>query len=1296
MKYTFSRLTILGLMSLTAASQAVDMNWINAVGNNWNIGASWNPAGPPIGHDVYIDYAPYSLTGAVNSFTTVISNNYTVNKLFTRARLQINSGNLTFNAPGSVIWGELVFNGGDIYGQPFNMWGNFNLTGGGSRGLHTAMTMTGTGLFNAGTLFMVNGTINLSGTLSLGDADFRDGVINVLAGGKIQKTQGAGSATISTSWNGGPRQLNNAGTVTSSSGNITISADGTQSGTFSGTAGGTVTFAGGSHTLNTGTTFNSGVVIQGGSYTLAGTVNTVGAPEFRGGTMFGSGTLAGNKLVLNGSPVINSANVNATGTIEQIAGSLFLVNSTINNSGTFKMAGDFDTRDGVINNSGTFAKTAGAGTGIVGMGWNGGTLQFNNSGLTTSSSGTLRVATGGTHSGTFAATGTGIVQLKSGTHTFNSGAIVGKGFRLDGATMTVVDSLFAQDDPTLLSGTMNGTGSLEAGTITVAGSVGIQGTLTNNSTFDVQQGADIYAVNGTFTNNSTLLLNNSAALTWRDGIIVNNGQITQAGVGTTNMPIGWNGGPRSFSNNGVVTATDGQLNIRTQSSTHTGVFSASGAGHVDLVEGVHTFDGATMDQGSRISGATVDVSTTANFNGSEFVNGTLRGAGTIQGSNLRFVGGGGRNLQGTLTNAGKISIEAADISAVNSTLTNNGTIDINGTGIWRDGIVKNVGLIKKTNDAGTFQMNYSWNGGPRGLDNTGTVRAEAGILQLRGPGTHTGTFESLGSGEVQFPESVHNFNNGAKLKGGAVINGATAVFSGSVDMTGGPEWRTGLIKGNGTLVNGPFFWTGTIGRTIQETLTFAGNVTITGGDYTAVNSTVKVTGVMDFQGDFVYRDGVILNQGTVKKTAGAGTSELNISWNGGNRAFINEGLLEGSSGTILLRAGFSSYDSTTRSITGGTIAVNNGATIQYANGHLSLFDNRSRIILRGPASAFLASNGGAALDTLKLNHGGLEVRDGRSLPVANTCDNSGDTTVDTVSTLSVGGAGVFTNSAGKTRIDGTMNASTVNVTGGILSGQGTINAIVDNSAGIVHPGSPAATLTTGAYSQGNNGTLEITIGNGPFGKLAAASLNLAGRLSVEVAPLTTIPANTTFRIATGARTGTFVAVPPASDWSVVYGANFVDITSQKVLVGPNGISGRITLANFLGNYVGKPIKFEIYKNNVKVEEREAVMEPNGDYFIATAQTGAIDVYAKGRHWLRKKVSVPNVTGGVTGLNITLTNGDVDNSNYVGTDDYLRLNAAFDTHFGDADFDIDADLDGDFQVTSDDYLILNASFDTIGD
>jgi len=64
--------------------------------------------------------------------------------------------------------------------------------------------------------------------------------------------------------------------------------------------------------------------------------------------------------------------------------------------------------------------------------------------------------------------------------------------------------------------------------------------------------------------------------------------------------------------------------------------------------------------------------------------------------------------------------------------------------------------------------------------------------------------------------------------------------------------------------------------------------------------------------------------------------------------------------------------------------------------------------------------------------------------------------------------------------------------------------------------------------------------------------------------------------------------------------------------------------------------------------------------------------------------------------VTLINGDINGDNYIGTNDYLRLNSSFDRSMGESGFDTDADLNGDSYVGTDDYLILNQNFDLSGD
>lgn len=59
-------------------------------------------------------------------------------------------------------------------------------------------------------------------------------------------------------------------------------------------------------------------------------------------------------------------------------------------------------------------------------------------------------------------------------------------------------------------------------------------------------------------------------------------------------------------------------------------------------------------------------------------------------------------------------------------------------------------------------------------------------------------------------------------------------------------------------------------------------------------------------------------------------------------------------------------------------------------------------------------------------------------------------------------------------------------------------------------------------------------------------------------------------------------------------------------------------------------------------------------------------------------------------------GDADGDNYIGTDDYLILNASFDLYKGDPGFDPRADFDGNGYVGTDDYYRMNAAWDQEGD
>lgn len=105
----------------------------------------------------------------------------------------------------------------------------------------------------------------------------------------------------------------------------------------------------------------------------------------------------------------------------------------------------------------------------------------------------------------------------------------------------------------------------------------------------------------------------------------------------------------------------------------------------------------------------------------------------------------------------------------------------------------------------------------------------------------------------------------------------------------------------------------------------------------------------------------------------------------------------------------------------------------------------------------------------------------------------------------------------------------------------------------------------------------------------------------------------------------------------------------------------------------------------------------GDYRANTeAQRGVFDIRIKCGTGLAKVIKGVDFAAGTEVLEVQLTNGDIDGDNYVGTDDYLLLSAAFDSKPSDNDWLATADLDGDDFVGTNDYLILSNAFDTYGD
>jgi hypothetical protein len=194
----------------------------------------------------------------------------------------------------------------------------------------------------------------------------------------------------------------------------------------------------------------------------------------------------------------------------------------------------------------------------------------------------------------------------------------------------------------------------------------------------------------------------------------------------------------------------------------------------------------------------------------------------------------------------------------------------------------------------------------------------------------------------------------------------------------------------------------------------------------------------------------------------------------------------------------------------------------------------------------------------------------------------GTTTVASGSTLESGPLSV---QGGVLQDDGTVGQSTFSeattlapttLTGGALSGTGTVAGPLTNSGGTVAPGDAPGRLTVaGNYTQEAGGTLGIDLAGTTPGTefdqlLVGGSATLGGTLSLTDEGGFTPAFGDTFKIVSGAssRTGTFatVAGPSASLYGVEYNPDGATLTSNalpvtKTTVSSGGGSSTTTSTN---------------------------------------------------------------------------------------------------------------------------------------
>ncbi len=873
---------------------------------------------------------------------------------------------------------------------------------------------------------------------------------------------------------------------------------------------------------------------------------------------------------MNISPTIDKLTVEAAGVLNILnTRKLTIVAGAITNDGQINMLAAFNPDsittdllievDTLLAGSGTITMsnhglnaiwavggatprlTNGLGHTIQGTGRIGANLDLTNNSLIEAhhDGGLLRIdpANEVDNNGTLLARDGGILALQRGTFE-NLGSVIradtGSTVRLEGATVvggTLVT--IGSGEIVLTSSIGNSTlsGVTNLGAIVQPSSVNafVTGGLTNDGTWTMIAGVvnvtplDFVGDN-TVQGTGTIFMNDAFNRIETDG-----GTLTQASDHTLRGAGSLLNNTGSMINRGTILA---DLPIAlTVNPIDTGSFTNEGTMRAIGTGGIRFFDGTVVNTTTieALEGSKVTLDGTGSL---QITGGTLASAGTGQIVILN---------NPTLTNVtttGSVTQANSESATITGGLTNHAVWSLNAAG--------SVTQLTFTGDI-TLQGN-----GTIAMSNSGQNRIVTGGATL----THAAGHTIRGAG------SLLN-NTGSMINRGTILADQPTVLTVNPIDTGSFT-NEGTMRASGAggirFVDGTFFNMTTIEALdgSKVTLDGGGNMQITGGTLASVGTgqivilndptltNVTTTGsVTQANSEYVTITGGLTNHAVWNVNAAASLTQL---------TFVGDITLAGS-GTIVM------------SNSGQNRIVTTGATLTQAAGHT----------IRGAGNFLFDSGGMINLGTIIADQPTALVINPNALGFL----NQGIVRVQAMSTLTVGSGDVFRQTAGLTQVDGILDApGGVQLQGGRLAGAGTIDGLVNNSAGIVGPGaSPGLLSITGSYTQGPASSLEIEIGGLLAGtqhdRLSVAlSAMLDGALSVSLLDLgggLFMPSlGNTFEVLTaaGGVLGSFAseslpALGAFLDWNVIYGTNSVLLSVAPSLLGDYNANGVVDTADYV-------------------------------------------------------------------------------------------------------------------------------------
>lgn len=144
-------------------------------------------------------------------------------------------------------------------------------------------------------------------------------------------------------------------------------------------------------------------------------------------------------------------------------------------------------------------------------------------------------------------------------------------------------------------------------------------------------------------------------------------------------------------------------------------------------------------------------------------------------------------------------------------------------------------------------------------------------------------------------------------------------------------------------------------------------------------------------------------------------------------------------------------------------------------------------------------------------------------------------------------------------------------------------------------------------------------------------------------------------------------------------------------------AGKLAFGDFTG---AKPSSVVMELRNVgstvPFETRTVSVGADGSFTLSNVPAKTFNLSVKTGCWLRRTISVNATNGNVSGLSLSLANGDIINDNQVNLLDYNELSKAFRSSPGASNWNPRADLNGDLKVDLLDWNILSKNWRLSGD